>query len=383
MIQRKFKSIIIKRLSMYPAVALVGARQSGKTTLAKSFKNALYFDMEKSEDRLKLDLSWNELIHQNRLLIFDEAQTYPELFLMLRAAIDEDRKRMNRFLLLGSVSVFLMKQVSESLAGRLAICELMPFLISEIPKSKQNLFWLLGGYPDGGILKEKNFPTWQQNYLELIAQRDLPNLGLSARPAMLQRFFKMLAFQHGHLWNASELGKSLGGLSYHTVNHYIEYLQYIYLTRFLQPFHKNIGKRIIKSPKFYWRDTGLLHSLLGCYTVDELLSQPWVGASFEGFIIEQILSHLNLYDIPHEAYFFRTSDQYEIDLVLKIDNILWAIEIKLTSSPKNSDFQRLNIAADLIKASKCVIISRTPKTIQAETNISTNLWGFLELLKQL
>ena len=379
MLQRKFKSLIKSRLSMYPAVALVGARQSGKTTLSKSFKDALYFDMEKDEDRLKLDLSWNELTRQNRLLIFDEAQTYPELFPMMRAAIDERRKVAGRFLLLGSVSVSLMKQISESLAGRLGICELTPFLITEIPSSKENLFWFMGGYPDGGILKRKNFPIWQLDYLKLIAQRDLPNLGLSAKPGVLQRLFKMLALRHGQMWNASEIGKSLGGISYHTVNNYSEYLQYVYLIRFLQPFHKNIGKRIIKTPKFYWRNTGLLHALLGCHTLEDLLNQPWVGASFEGMIIEQILSHLKLYDIPHEAYFFRTSDQYEIDLVLNVKNALWAIEIKLTSSPKNIDFKRLHVAAGLIKASKCIIISRTDKTLQAGHNISTNLLGFLQL----
>lgn len=380
--QRKFKSFIKKRLSQYPAVVLVGARQSGKTTLAKSFTNSLYFDMEKNEDRLKLDLSWNELLKQDRLLIFDEAQTYPELFPMLRVAIDENRKKTGRFLLLGSVSVSLMEQISESLAGRLGICEMTPFLISELPESKDTLFWFYGGYPDGGILNKKHFPVWQQDYLSLIAQRDLPNLGLSAKPGILQRLFKMLAFHHGHIWNASELGKSLGGLSYHTINNYVEYLQYVYLVRFLQPFHKNIGKRIVKTSKLYWRDTGLLHSILGCSSSEDLLNQPWVGTSFEGMIIEQILAHLNLYDIPHEAYFFRTSDQHEIDLVLNIRNSIWAIEVKLTTSPRNIDFKRLNIAADLIGASKRISISRTPKTIQSGKNLSTHLLDFLKLLRQ-
>ena len=375
-----FKGLVKERLSLYPAVALVGARQAGKTTLAKSFENAFYFDMEKTEDRLKLDLSWKEIIRQNRLIILDEAQMYPELFPMLRAAIDERRKKMNRFLLLGSVSVSLMKEVSESLAGRLGICELTPFVMTEIPKSKRDLFWLVGGYPDGGILNRKRFPVWENDYLNLIAQRDLPNLGLSAKPGLLQRLFKMLALRHGQEWNASELGKSLG-LSYHTINDYVEYLQYVYLVRFLQPFHKNFGKRLVKSPKFYWRNTGLLHALLGISTYEQLFSYPAVGNSFEGMVIEQILSYLNLYELSYEAYFLRTSDQYEIDLVLNMKNDLWAIEIKLTSSPRDSDFRRLDVSADMIKASKRIIISRTDKTFEAGNRISTHLAGFLKLLK--
>jgi hypothetical protein len=272
-----------------------------------------------------------------------------------------------------------MREVSESLAGRLGICELTPFILSEIPRSKADAFWMVGGYPDGGILQKKHFPMWQNDYLSLIAQRDLPNLGLSAKPGVLQRLFKMLALRHGQEWNASELGKSLG-LSYHTVNDYVEYLQYVYLVRFLQPFHKNLGKRIVKSPKFYWRDTGLLHALLGISTYEDLFNHPAVGNSYEGMIIEQILSHLNLREIHPESFFLRSSDQYEIVRVLSVKRELWAIEIKLTSFPKESDFKRLDMAADLIKASRRFIISRTDKTIESANRISTDLPGFLKVL---
>lgn len=381
MIRRKMTALVKNRLTMYPAVALAGPRQAGKTTLAKSM-NGIYFDLEKEEDRLKLDLQWDEIIARNKLIIFDEAQTHSELFPKLRSAIDEKRSKRGRFLLLGSVSPVLMNEISQSLAGRLGICELTPFLISELPKKKQDRYWLTGGYPDGGILKPEHFPIWQKDYLEIFSQRDLPNLGLSARPQLTQRFFKMLAVSQSLPWNASQIAKSLG-LTYHTVNNYLDYLQFTYLVRFLPPFHTNIGKRLIKAPKFYWRDSGLLHMLLGCASYDELLSQPWVGQSFEGMIIEQIIAHLQVFDIPFEAYYFRTSDQYELDLLLKIKNKLWAIEIKLTSSPGNLDFKRLNNVADMVKAEHRVFISKVNKTVESKKGISTNLQGFIDRLARL
>ena len=189
MIRRNFKNILSKNLKLYPAVALLGARQVGKTTLAKEF-GGIYFDLELEEDQLRLNLKWDELINQPALLILDEAQNYPEIFPKIRNAIDQKRKQNGRFLLLGSVSPALMREVSESLAGRIALGELTPLDLEELQLQKEDDLWLMGGYPDGGILNSDTFPGWQQNYLDLLAMRDLPLLGLPAKHQVTKRFFK-------------------------------------------------------------------------------------------------------------------------------------------------------------------------------------------------
>jgi hypothetical protein len=311
----------------------------------------------------------------------DEAQNFPALFPRVRSAIDQDRKRNGRFLILGSVSPGLMKEVSEFLTGRLALCELSPLGVGERPPQEDEELWLMGGYPDGGILGRNRFPAWQQNYLALLAMRDLPSWGLTARPQVTRRFFKMLAAVHGNTWNASQIGKSLG-ISYHTANAYLDYLEQAYLIRRLSPFYRNIKKRLVKSPKIYWRDSGLLHSLLNAGSRKELLIQPWVGLSWEGWIIEQILIFLNTLDLSlDEPCFLRTSDGQELDLILKVGGLTYAIEIKLTSSPAHEDLQRLRKTADLIEAEKKVLISRTIRPVESEELISTNLRGFLKHLK--
>ncbi len=233
MLARFDKSRLLGLLSRFPAVALLGARQCGKTTLAKSL-GGRYFDLEREADRLRLDLGWDELAAATELVVFDEAQEMPELFPRLRSTIDEDRRRNGRFLLLGSVAPSLMTQVGESLAGRLALCELTPFQALEIADCDWPTLWRCGGYPDGGILDAGQFPDWQNFYLRLLAQRDLPHWGLPASAETTLRLFRMLAACHGQVWNASQIGKSLG-LSYHTVNRYVEFLQGAYLIRLLPP----------------------------------------------------------------------------------------------------------------------------------------------------
>ncbi len=376
MLTRKLKQIIASRLKQFPAVAVLGPRQSGKTTLAKAISKE-YYDLEIEQDKLRLDLQWDDVIQRKKPLILDEAQNYPEIFPRVRNEIDRRRKQNGRFLILGSVSPGLMKQVSEFLTGRIAICELSPFSIPEVESKGLDNLWLMGGFPDGGILKKDQFFVWQRNYLDLLAMRDLPLWGLPATPQVTQRLFKMLAVSSGTQWNASQIGKSMG-LSYHTANSYLDFLEQSYLIRKLQPYFVNIKKRIVKSPKVYWRDTGLLHTLMGVKSFNELLDQPWVGLSWEGWIIEQILIFLVLNDIPHEAFYFRSSDGYEIDLVLKVNNYLWAVEIKLTSTPGKGDLERLKKAASLIGADKMVLISRTRNEIKGSNVISTNIKGFLK-----
>ena len=347
---------LLNRLSAYPAVAMIGPRQCGKTTLAKSL-GGHYFDMEQEPERLRLDLEWDRLAAGKRLVVLDESQSWPDLFPRLRAAIDNDRKRNGRFLLLGSVSPALMTHVSESLAGRLSLVELSPFLWSELPTpaARQRL-WLCGGYPDGGVLSPKRFPQWEKDYLALLTQRDLPTWGLPAKPQTINRMLRMLAAVHGHVWNASQIGQSLA-LDYKTVNSYLDYLVGAFLIRRLQPYQANIRKRIVKSPKVYWRDSGLLHALLNVTDRRALLNQPWVGENWEGFVIEHVLGALAARDRHFDAYWFRTSDQHELDLVLDFGRELWAVEIKLTASPGPSDMDRLDKAADMIGATRRFLIS--------------------------
>jgi len=363
----------------YPAVALIGPRQCGKTTLAQTL-GGTYFDLEQEPERLRLDLEWDGLVAGKDLVILDEAQSWPEVFIRLRGAIDQKRKRMGRFLLLGSVSPSLMVQVSESLAGRLSLIELTPFLRAELKtKASRERHWLLGGYPDGGVLGPKRYPRWQLDYVALLTQRDLPLWGLPAKPQTTDRMLRMLAALHGQVWNASQVGQSLG-LSYQTVNSYLDYLEGAFLIRRLQPYQANIKKRLVKSSKVYWRDSGLLHALLNVPDERVLIAQPWVGASWEGFVIEQVLGELSSRGRSFDAYYFRTSDQHELDLVLEFGKELWAVEVKLSSSPGPDDMRRLNKTADMISATRRFLVSQTNRSSGDERQASCNLPSFLKHL---
>lgn len=382
MIPRLVEPLIRRRLEEYPAVALIGPRQCGKTTLARAL-GGRYFDLEQEPERLRLDLEWEDLFEGEDLIVLDEAQAWPPVFARLRGAIDARRQRAGRVLLLGSVSPSLMTQVAESLARRLALVELTPFLVPELPHpARTTQHWLCGGFPEGGVLDPTRFPHWQRYYLTLLQQRDLPAWGLPAKPATTDRFCRMLAAVHGQPWNASQLGQSLG-ISYHTVNSYLEYLEGAFLIRRLQPYQANLRKRLVKRPKVYWRDTGLLHALLHVSHFEGLLAQPWVGASWEGYVIEQTLGYLEALGGSVEAYYFRTSDQQELDLVLEAAGELWAVEIKLSTSPGPEDFRRLDRAADLIGATRRFLVSHTPNPMSDDHQGSLNLEAFLERLEGL
>jgi predicted AAA+ superfamily ATPase len=267
------------------------------------------------------------------------------------------------------------------LAGRLSLVELTPLLWPEVAGhvSVEDL-WLRGGYPDGGVLEPDRFPRWQLDYLALLTQRDLPAWGLPARPQTTDRLLRMLAALHGQPWNASRLGQSLG-ISYHTVNSYLDYLAGAFLVRRLEPYSANIAKRLVKSPKVYWRDSGLVHALLNVPDRDTLPVQPWVGASWEGFVIEQALGQLASRGRSFHAYYFRTSDQKEADLVLDFGTELWAIEVKLTSSPGPDDMHRLDTAADLIEATRRILVSQTTQSTGDERRSSLDLTAFLAELR--
>ena len=364
-------AVLKEKLGKFPAVALVGPRQAGKTTLAKEL-GGVYFDLEQEEGRVALEFQWHELMRGEKLVVLDEAQEYPDLFKRLRGAIDEDRKKMGRFLLLGSVSPGLMQFVSESLAGRMALVELTPFLWEELAAEQQKNLWLYGGYPDGGVLQPEDYPDWQIHYLDLLTARDLPNWGLAAQPKLTQRLLKMLAVLNGQTFNGSQIGRSLD-LSYKTVSSYLDYLEGAFLIRRLPPYHANLKKRLIKSPKIYWRDSGLLHALMNIHSREELYHQPWAGVGWEGFVIEQVIGHLRLAGKNFEAYYLRTSDQYEVDLIVDFGKSRWAIEVKLTAAARLADLERLEKTADMIQADKRILISRTEQCQSSETSVSCNL----------
>lgn len=352
---------MLARLAESPAVALVGPRQVGKTTLAKAL-GGRSFDLEQESDRLRLDLTWREVTTGTELVVLDEAQAWPLVFERLRGAIDQDRARCGRFLLLGSVSPALMTRVSESLTGRLSLVELTPLTVLEVGADQLDRLWLCGGFPDGGVLGGDRFPLWQRDYLALMAMRDLPGWGLPARPGVTERLLRMLAAVHGQLWNASELGKSLG-LSHPTVLSYVDFLEGAFLVRRLRPWQENLKKRLTRTPRLYLRDTGLLHALHLVTSLDDLIGRPWVGASWEGFIVEQIIAAALQSGRAFDPWYFRTSDGFELDLMLDFGRERWAFEIKLTAHPSPGDLRRLGRAADLVGAQRRFLVSRTPDPI--------------------
>jgi hypothetical protein len=272
-----------------------------------------------------------------------------------------------------------MRSVSESLAGRMAVLELTPFLYAELTADPMRArHWLVGGFPDGGIRAPRAFPQWANDYLRLIAERDLPQLGIPCSPQVTHRLLRMLAALNGQQWNASELGRSLG-LNYQTVTSYVDFIEGAFLVRRLPAYHANVAKRLVKAPKIHWRDTGLLHAMLGIHTTDALLSHPSVGASWESYVVEQVLGTLHAHGVPHEATHFRTSDGYEVDLLIESGRERWAIEIKLTTNPSPSDFARLDHCAKLIGATRSLLISRVAKDAGDSKRLSC---GVARLVKE-
>lgn len=378
-LERLAEQTVSARLRSFPAVALVGPRQSGKTTLAKKL-GSHYFDLEQESDRLRLDLQWETLTTADSLLVLDEAQTWPALFPRLRGTIDARRKVNGRFLLLGSVSPDLMREVSESLAGRIAMVELPPLSSAELTDDAQDLLWTCGGYPDGGVLDAgSSFPVWQESYLRQMAERDLPSWGLSAKPGQTARLMKLAAALNGGQVNASQLGQAIN-LSYHTIQSWLDYLEGGYLIRRLPPFFTaNFPKRLVKTPKLCWRDSGLLHALLGLKKGADLFDSPWVGESWEGWVINQILNVRQSLGESLNAFYFRTSDGLECDLLIESGSGRELIEIKLTSEPSIADFRKLEKIAELTGATRMVLLSRVPDagTFLSDTRWMVNLATYL------
>jgi predicted AAA+ superfamily ATPase len=376
MLPRIYTRQVREKLGKFPAVALLGPRQCGKTTLAKKFRG-VYFDMETAGDAARLDAQWDALAAGRRLVVIDEAQTAPEVFARLRGTIDADRKRNGRFLLLGSVSPRLMEDVSQSLAGRLGLVRMTPLILPELRVAQMDDLWLRGGYPDGGILDERLFPEWQKDYLDLIVTRDLPTWGLPSKPQQTMRLAAMLAALHGQLLNASQIGASLGA-DHKTVIRHCDYLEDAFLIRRLAPFFVKVKKRLVKTSRVYWRDSGLLHALMNVNDLGQLYRQPWLGHSWEGFVLEQTLASLAAAGKHAQPFHLRTSDGYELDLVLDWGKERWAVEIKLTSNPSPEMIARLQATADLVGASRRILVCRIARKIENERLLVTHLPGWLK-----
>jgi len=336
MIPRSVAKTIEQALKRQAAVAIIGPRQVGKTTLAReiadSHPGALYLDLEAREDREKLIEPVLFLRqYENSLVVLDEIHRVPELFSSLRGIIDQGRRTghaTGRFLILGSASIDLLRQSGESLAGRISYIDMGPFYTLELPANEPTLLqlWLRGGFP-GSYLAEDDSTSlrWRTDFIRTYLERDVPQFGPRIPAGTLERLWTMLAHGQGTLLNASRLAAALQ-ISASTAQRYIDLLADLLLARRLPPFHRNVGKRLVKSPKVYVRDSGLVHALLGIKTYNDLAGHPVAGASWEGFVIENLIQAAPERTV---ASFYRTAAGAEIDLLLEIPGQgLWAIEIK-------------------------------------------------------
>jgi uncharacterized protein len=370
MIPRRIQPVIRDRLDHVPAVALLGPRQVGKTTLALAVsgnRESIYLDLESPRDRERLaDASFYFSEHQDELVILDEVQRVPELFAALRGSIDQGRRRgkkSGRFLLLGSASADLLHQ-SESLAGRIAYIELTPLDVLETPAEKHTQLWVRGGFPESFLAPNGSRSLiWRNDFIRTYLERDIPQLGPRIPATTLYRFWTMLAHVQGGLFNAAQLAHGLA-VDGKTVARYLDLLVDLMLVRRLQPYQANIGKRLVKSPKVYIRDSGIVHALLNIENHEALLGHPVVGASWEGFVIENLIGAA-----PREAVplFYRTAAGAEIDLLLEMPKQgLWAIEIKrgLSANPEKG----FHIACEDLKPKRRFVVNSGKERYRASAD---------------
>jgi hypothetical protein len=359
MLKRRLEAQIRADLEDQAAVALLGPRQVGKTTLAHAVGAAcpsIYLDLEDPADRDKLaDPTLYLATHEDKLVILDEIQNAPNLFSSLRGLIDKGRRKgrkTGRFLLLGSASIDLLRQSSESLAGRIAYRELTPLDATEIGPGKLDVLWLRGGFPQSFLARgDDRSLDWRRDFLRTYLTRDIPAFEPRIPAETLRRLWTMLAHAQGTPLNASRLATSLS-ISSPTVSRYIDLLVDLLLVRRLLPYHSNLGKRLVKSPKVYVRDSGLLHALLAVPTTEALNDHPIVGPSWEGFVIETLIDCAPAWTQP---FYWRTSAGAEIDMLLELPNgALWAIEIKRSLSPKAG--RGFHVACDDLKPARRLVV---------------------------
>lgn len=340
MIQRSnYLSRLKTSINRSPVTALLGPRQCGKTTLARQLagqRESTFFDIESVPDQRRLQNPELMLGSLAGLVVLDEIQIMPELFQVLRVLVDRPENQAH-FLILGSASPELIKSASETLAGRIEFIELQGFDLSETGVDTWESLWLRGGFPRSFLANsDEDSLTWREGFIRTFLERDIPQLGINIPAITMRRFWTMLAHYHGQTWNAAEIGRSIG-LSDKTVRSYLDILTGTFMLRQLQPWFENLGKRQVKSPKIYFRDTGLLHSLLDIPNTHSLLGHPKVGASWEGFALEQALRTLH----PHAAYFWGTHAGAEIDLVFQLKGSRYGMEIKFNEAPALTPSMRI------------------------------------------
>jgi len=314
----------------YPVTAIIGARQCGKTTLARQLDFDHYFDLENPRDLVRFEQPLLTLENLRGLIIIDEIQRKPDLFPLLRYLVD--RGKNQTFVILGSASGELLKQSSESLAGRIAYYPLSGFRIGDIGTENIIKLWLRGGLPRSFLAAtDQKSVHWRENYISTFLERDIPQLGINIPPYTLRRFWLMLSHYHAQIINYSELARSFG-ISDMTVRKYIEILASTFMIRILQPWYVNIGKRLVKRPKIYLRDSGIFHSLLSLTTRDELQSHPKLGASWEGFALESVIRAIGKQ--ANELFFWKSHGGTELDLYWQDHGKNWGIEFKYADAPK-------------------------------------------------
>jgi predicted AAA+ superfamily ATPase len=313
-------------------VALIGPRQCGKTTLAQSFvqsNSQNYFDLEDLASLARLEQPVTAFRDLNGIVVIDEIQRRPDLFPILRVLADR-QPLPSKFLILGSASPTLIKNASESLAGRIETIQVSGFSLSEVGVGATNRHWLRGGFPLSFLAEnEENSTVWRKNFIQTFLERDLPQWGIQIPPVTLLRFWTMLAHYHGQIWNGAEIARALG-ISEVTVRRYLDILEGVFMLRVLRPWFANVQKRQVKSPKIYFRDSGLLHYLLGIRTENDLYSHPKIGASWEGYVIEEVIKALS----PDQVFYWATHSGAELDLLLIKDGRRIGMECKRVDAPK-------------------------------------------------
>jgi hypothetical protein len=366
-----------RKVATFPIVTVLGPRQCGKTTFVRStLPDWTYFDLEKPSDLTPfLEDPEDRLRRVGNRVVLDEAQQAPKLFPLLRGLVDERRKHNARYVLLGSASPSLIRQISESLAGRSAFLEMTPFHWSEIhpqmPSATLEDLWFRGGFPDAFLTNDDVARLdWMEAYTKTFLERDLAALGIDVSAPMMRKFWTLLAHHHKGLWNASELAGALG-LNYHTVNRYADILEQTFLIRKLPPYFANVGKRLVKRPKVYFRDTGLLHYFLGIQRKNILETHPARGGSWEGFLLEQIITALSRQDPGSQAYFWRTAAGAEVDLLMVAGGRPIPFEIKLHSSPQRNDVRGLVACLLDLKLDRGYVVYPGEKSYSLGESITT------------
>ncbi len=352
----KFLDQIEFEFQVNPIVAILGPRQCGKTTVSKQYiaiKDSIplenYFDLENDRDIERIQDPLLVLSQLSGLIVIDEIQKIPELFPKLRVLVDN--KELNQqYLILGSASRDLIRQSSETLAGRISYLELTPFTYSETQNMKT--LWIRGGYPRSFLAKNEEISvSWRRAFIKTYLERDIPNLGIEIPPENLRRFWMMLAHYHGCIFNASEIGRSLG-VSHKTMQHYADILSGTFMIRQLQPWFENISKRQVKSSKIYMRDSGIFHTLIGVNSYSDLLTHPKLGASWEGFALEEIIRHFKV--DQEECYFWATHQQAELDLLIVRNGRKLGFEIKYSGAPKLT--KSMQIAYEDLSLDKLTVV---------------------------